>query len=83
MKQRILNLLICLDQLAFCLLTLGASDPDETMSAAAWRLENAGRLQGRIFRPLIDGLFRWIEQEHCRKSFEDECNRAQFPKEYR
>ncbi|OYW74843.1 MAG: hypothetical protein B7Z26_11245, partial [Asticcacaulis sp. 32-58-5] len=37
--------------------TLGAGDPDETMSAAAWRTEQKGRLLGRLFRPLIDRLF--------------------------
>ena len=39
MKQRILNLLIAIDQLAYVLLTLGAGHPDETLSAAAWRTE--------------------------------------------
>ena len=34
MKQRILNLLIALDQLAWVLLTLGKGHPDETISAA-------------------------------------------------
>lgn len=35
MKQRALNLLIAIDQLAYVLLTLGAGHPDETLSAAA------------------------------------------------
>ncbi len=34
MKQRILNILIALDQLAYVLLTLGAGHPDETLSAS-------------------------------------------------
>lgn len=46
MKQRLLNLLIALDQLAYVLLTLGAGHPDETLSAAAWRTEQAGRPWG-------------------------------------
>ena len=54
MKQRLLNVLIALDQLAYELVTLGAGSPDETLSAAAWRTEQKGRLLGRIFRPLID-----------------------------
>jgi len=69
MKRRLLNLLVALDQLIFCLLTLGHSNPDETMSAAAYRLEQAGRLQGRIFRPAIDWAFTWAEREHCQKSY--------------
>ena len=39
MKQRILNLLIALDQLAWVVLTLGKGYPDEAISAAAWRME--------------------------------------------
>ena len=57
MKQRILNVLIALDQFLFCLATLGHSSPDETLSAAAWRWEQAGKLRGRVLRPLIDALF--------------------------
>lgn len=35
MKQRLLNLFIALDQLAWVVLTLGKGSPDETISAAA------------------------------------------------
>lgn len=83
MKQRSLNLLIALDQLTYVLLTLGAGDPDETMSAAAWRTEQKGRLLGRLFRPLIDLLFAPLEQHHCRKAFEAEVSRAQLHRDYR
>jgi hypothetical protein len=38
MKQRLLNVLIAIDQLAWVVLTLGAGHPDETISAAAWRM---------------------------------------------
>lgn len=69
MKQRILNLLIAIDQLVHVLVTLGAGHPDETLSAAAWRTEQSGKLGGRIFRPLIDLLFRPIEQEHCYRAY--------------
>ena len=82
MKQRTLNLLIATDQLAYVLLTLGAGHPDETLSAAAWRTEQKGRLLGRIFRPAIDLLFRPFERDHCRKSFESERNGRHLPKEY-
>ena len=83
MKQRLLNLLIALDQLAYVLLTLGAGQPDETMSAAAWRTEQSGKLGGRIFRPVIDLLFLPLEREHCRQSFESERRKAHLPAEYR
>jgi hypothetical protein len=52
MKQRILNLLIVIDQLIYVVITLGSGCPDETMSSAAWRLEQKGKIQGKIFRPL-------------------------------
>lgn len=75
MKQRLLNILISLDQTIFSLVTLGASNPDETMSAAAWRLEQSGRVQGRIFRPIIDKLF-FFDKNHCEISYRNEVAKA-------
>lgn len=83
MKRRILNLLIAIDQLAWVVLTLGKGHPDETISAAAWRMEQQGKLAGRLLRPLIDALFRPLERDHCRKSFESEMGGAQLPDVYR
>lgn len=71
MKHRLLNLLIAIDQLAYVLLTLGYGNPDETMSSAAWRMEQKGRFFG-FFRPVIDALFRPLEKDHCRKAWEAE-----------
>lgn len=75
MKQRILNFLIAVDQLAYVCITLGKGNPDETMSSAAWRLEQEGHLSGRVFRPLVDTLF-WFDPEHCKTSYEAELTRA-------
>ena len=83
MKQRILNLLIALDQLLWVLVTFGNGKPDETISAAAWRMERQGKIAGRVLRPLIDLLFRPIEKDHCRKSFESEVRGAHLPAAYR
>ena len=83
MKQRILNLLIAVDQLLWVVFTLGKGHPDETISAALWRMERQGKLAGRILRPLIDALFRPLERDHCRKSFEAEQRGAQLPAAYR
>ena len=83
MKQRILNFLIAIDQLAYVLLTLGAGHPDETLSAAAWRTEQSGKLGGRIFRPVIDMIFWPIERDHCRRAYEAERLGRQLPTEYR
>ncbi len=79
MRQYALNSLIALDQL---LNTLRGGSPDETLSAAAWRTEKAGRLGGQLFRPCIDLLFRLFEQDHCYKAYISELKGSQLPKEY-
>lgn len=71
MKQRILNILIALDIFLFALLCLGNVKRRETASAAAWSLECDGKWAGKVFRPLIDGLF-WLQPNHCRKAYEVE-----------
>lgn len=83
MRQRLLNVLIALDQLAWVVLTLGKGSPDETISAAAWRMERQGKLAGRVLRPLIDALFAPLERDHCRLSFESERDGKQLPPLYR
>ena len=74
-KRRILNLLIALDQLVFCILTLGHSDPDETISAAAWRWEREGKWNGWL-RPVIDGLF-FFDDNHCYEAAMNELRRGE------
>ena len=81
MKKRILNLLIALDQFLFCLVTLGASDPDETLSAAAWRWDTMGHPMGWL-RPVIDRLF-WLQPDHCMNAYLAERHRRQLPAAYR
>lgn len=76
MKRRVLNLLIALDQFLFCLVCLGDSNPDETASSAAYRLEQQRHWAGRVFRPLIDLLF-FFSPQHCRRSYEAELDRRQ------
>lgn len=73
--KRLFHLMIAVDQLLYVILTLGRGNPDETMSAAAWRLERDGKLAGRIFRPLIDRVF-WFDKDHCRKAYLAEVRRA-------
>ena len=77
--RRITNVAICIDQLAFSLLTLGSSAPDETISAGAYRLELAGRLPGKVFRPLIDGIL-FFDPLHCHKAYQAEIYGWQRPK---
>ncbi|MFN3983731.1 MAG: hypothetical protein ACK4SA_25460 [Caldilinea sp.] len=83
MKQRLLNLLIALDQLLWVLLTLGKGRPDETISAAAWRMEQQGKLAGKVLRPLVDLLSRPIEKDHCYKAWLSEVQRSQLPSAYK
>ena len=82
MKRRILNVLIALDQFLFCLATLGHSSPDETLSAAAWRWEQAGKLRGRVLCPLIDALFLPFERNHCETAYLSELRGLHLPPEY-
>lgn len=83
MKQRLLHIGIAVDQLLYVLLTLGAGSPDETLSAAAYRTELAGKWLGRVFRPLIDALFAPFERDHCQMAFMSEVQRKHLPEGYR
>lgn len=83
MKRRLLNLLIAIDQLLWVVFTLGKGSPDETISAAAWRMEHQGKLAGRVLRPVIDAIFLPLERDHCRLSYESEIAGAQLPDSYR
>ena len=82
MKRRLLNIAIAFDQLAWVLLTLGNGLPDETISAAAWRMESQGKLAGRLFRPVVDALF-FFDQNHCLSAWQSERNKQQLPGVYR
>ncbi len=83
-RNRILNILIALDQLLFSLLSLGSSCPDETFSAACWRWESHGLLKGKVLRPCIDFIFLHIFKDinHCKESYLSEKVGRQLPKEY-
>ena len=83
LKTRLLNVLIAIDQLLWVLLTLGKGHPDETISAALWRMEQQGKWAGRLFRPLVDLLFRPIEKDHCYKAWLSEVQRSHLPSAYK
>lgn len=74
--RRIKNFLISIDQLTWVIITLGAGNPDETISSAAYRYERMGYRWGRWARKTIDFIFFW-EPEHCRLSYESEIYRLQ------
>ena len=70
MKTRISHFLIAIDRLLYVALTLGHGSPDDTVSSAAYRMEQKGRLVGRVSRPLIDWLFGNIgDKNHCFTSY--------------
>lgn len=72
LRQRFLIFAIALDHLALVLITLGNCMRGETISASAWRQEQAGRIQGKLARPAIDFLFAQIlrlERDHCHQSW--------------
>lgn len=64
-----LKFLIAIDVAVFWLICLGNVRPGETISAAAWDLERDGKWQGKLFRPLIDWLFTYVQKDHCHQAW--------------
>lgn len=83
MKHYLWQVLIALDQLVNTIL-MGMAD--ETLSARAYRVEQVGKLWGRIMRPLLDFLFFIItlgrDRDHCMDSYESERRRRHLPPVY-
>lgn len=69
---RLLRVLVSLDIFLFAVCTLGRSKRNETFSSAAWTTECDGKWQGKLFRPLIDWGFTWLERGHCQASWINE-----------
>lgn len=84
-KGWLYQLFIACDQLVNVLITplQSGAYADETMSARAYRMDRDGKPWGRILRPVIDFLFRWQTDEHCRKAYEKERQRIHLPPEMR
>lgn len=78
LMQRLLNLLIALDQLVYVTITFGKGNPDETCSSAAWRMEQEDKFFW-FFRPIIDCIFFW-DDNHCKESYENELLKKDFIK---
>ena len=51
--------------------------PDETLSSRCWREEQQGLRAWP--RKLVDGLFFWQREGHCKRAYEAERKRLQFP----
>lgn len=73
------NVAIGLDQSLNCLIRLsdGWGQPDEMLSARAWRL----RARHPRLHRWIDGLF-FFDPRHCAECYAIELTRKQSPKEY-
>ena len=78
-KNYLYHVLVALDQLINALL---AGHADETLSSRAWRAYVKGKIFGKIFKPLIDGLFFLFEKDHCYNAYMSELSRKQFPSEF-
>ena len=73
------NVAIALDQAFNCCVRLsdGWGQPDEMLSARAWRL----RSSHPVLHICIDRLFFW-DANHCQECFDIEMQRRQLPSEY-
>lgn len=70
MKARVLNILIAIDKLIYQLITLGYGSSWDTISSAAYRMEQKGRLVGKLSRPVIDWVFSALgDEKHCFTSY--------------
>jgi len=75
----IIRVLLAIDQLANVVLCNGS--PDETMSAASYRMHRDGRFWG-FMMPVIDLMFFWQGPKHCYNAYKKELARIQYPEEY-
>jgi len=70
MRDRILKILIALDKLVYQIITLGYGSLHDTISSAAYRMEQKGRLVGKLSRPVIDWMFsKFGNERHCFESY--------------
>ena len=68
-QPRLLMMFVAADCLALSVMKTGDHYRGATISAVCWELEQEGTLRGRIFRPLIDFLLRWLEPDHCSRAW--------------
>lgn len=79
------QVVLALDQLFNALIPpfLTLSYADETLSARIYRAAQRGKIVGRLAMPVIDALFLWQTQEHCRMAYVKEMERRNLPPECR
>jgi hypothetical protein len=83
LKHWLLQLFIAFDQLANVLLSPLSMQTwaDETISSRCGRLGH--RYPYKLYKVVIDLLFRWQGPDHCVKAYKKELTRYQFPPEMR
>lgn len=65
-----MNILVIFDKLVYQLITLGYGSRFDTISSAAYRMEQKGRLVGKLSRPVIDWVFSALgDEKHCFTSY--------------
>ena len=65
-----MNILVIFDKLVYQLITLGYGSRFDTISSAAYRMEQKGRLVGKLSRPVIDWVFyKFGRGRHCFVSY--------------
>ena len=69
------NIALAVDQLINAILK---GSPDETLSSRAYRADRDGKIFGKVFRPLIDGIL-FFDPQHCYGAYQNELNRRQLP----
>jgi hypothetical protein len=70
MRSRVLKILIAFDKLVYQIITLGYGSEFDTISSAAYRMEQKGRWIGQISRPVIDWIFDKLgDPDHCFTSY--------------
>ena len=66
----VVKVLLWLDIKILWAVTFGRCKPGETISSASWSLEGDGKWQGKLLRPLIDGLFYFVQKDHCAQAWQ-------------
>jgi hypothetical protein len=86
----------CCCNVLVCMLTMQRAYAGETLSAHCWRASQAGKILGRLLRPLIDTLFALERvdptlvdetgqpvRSHCYRSYLRTKRGDRLPPEYR
>lgn len=74
----LLRVLVAIDQLINVVLCNG--EPDETMSSAAYRMQQSGKFWGCMV-PVINAIF--FDRNHCSDAYLAERKRSQLSPEFR